>query len=401
MSNFKKVFGDSNIISLDGTISRGRANPNSFSLNTKPIVLKSKKDIVRESPTNQIILPSTKGISKPISKPPFSTFKTKVVPSVELAPPIVEKITSKPVVVIDRETKQLSQISPIEFRKQGEIELVGDFEQNKVKFDRYSFDDIISISSVTFQFILRLITNDGERYFTSTDFKNKLQNDYRNSLPYRALNALNAQSVVTVDLRNALDSIGGEYNRAEIEDGVVVKYNTFVDITGKVDFTKIIEYIDWVVSKPPTEYDERIIPATQLGNWEVVGGMEVKGETIPKTGGTATPSIPPEEPPAPPVKEIPTKPTVVIPKGEKPTPKPKPIGEPIVEIPIIKPVPNKFSGFTSSQQNAVQRNFTTIIGGSNLVPSEIYVGDPYIQNTFGVDLGGFYSPPSKKPRNLL
>jgi hypothetical protein len=411
MSNFKKVFGDSNIISLDGTISRGRANPNSFSLNTKPIVFKSKADIVRESSVDNIVLPSTKGVTKQISKPPLSQFKTKTIPTFETSPPIVEKITSKPVVVIDRETKQLSQISPIQFRQEGEIELVGDFPQNKIKFDRYSFGDIISVNSVTFQFILRLITNDGERYFTSDDFKNKLQNDYLNNLPYRALKALNPASVVTVDLRNALDSIGGEYNRAEIEDGVVVKYNTFVDITGEVDFTKIVEYVDWVVSKPPTEYDDRIIPASTLGNWEVVGGMEVGGQTIPKTGGTAVPTkdqlsetlIVAESPimtQVPPVKKLPVILSDTISKSDKPAPKPKPIGNSIVELPIIEPIPNRFSGFSSSQQNAVQRNFVSIIGGSNLVP-EIPVSEPTIRNILGVGLDGISSPQIRKPRNLL
>lgn len=405
MSDFRKVFGNNNIISLDGTISRGRSSANSFSQNTRPIVLKSKKDLVRESPTNEIILPSTKGVIKPIVKPPFSKFETKTTPTFELTPPIVEKITSKPVVVVDRETKQLSQIPPIEFRKSGEIELTGEYNQNKIKFDRYSFDDIVPISSVTFQFILRLISNDGERYYTSSDFKNKLSTDYANNIPYRALSALNPESVVTVDLRKAINSIGGEYFLAEQADGVLVKYNTFVDATGVIDYTKIIEYIDWVVSKPPQEYDDRTIPAMTLGNWQVVGGTTSGGTAVP-TKSQPSEGIPnvykPEVIVEPPIKTTPQKPPIqIIPKDDKPKPKPKPIGSPIAELPIIKPVPNRFSGFSSSQQTQIQRSFTTIIGGGSLVPREIPVNTSTLQRVTGVDFSDFNSPQVKKPRNLL
>ena len=416
MSDFKKVFGNrrdssDNIISLDGTISRSRISPNSFSSNTKPIVFKSKKDLVRESPTSDITLPSTKGITRPVSKPPQSKFTIKPKREAIPTPSLVEKITTKPVVVIDREAKQLSEIEPINFQKNGEIVLTGAVNTNKIKFDRYSLNDIIGIDSVSFQFILRLIVFSGEYYYTSSNFKNKLLNNYSNNLPYAAISALNPSSVVTVDLRNALNSLGTEYALAEQNDGAFVNYNTFIDATGKIDFIKAVEYIDWVVSKPPTEYDDRIIPAETLGNWSIIGGIDVGSSSIPKSSGTAVPTEaqPSDEIPnvvnpivsePQPPKKIPLSPitniTPILPKGDKP----KPVGSGLVELPIIKPVPNRFSGFSTSQQNAVARNFASIVSGANLVP-EIPVASPTLRNITGIDWDGINSERVRKPRNIL
>lgn len=434
MQNFKKTFGSlrgGNIISLDGNIPRIKTAPNAFSLNQRPIVFKTKSDLVREAPPKStIVVPSTKKIKKPISKTPSSTFKTQPLPKVLESPPLVEKITPKSVVVIDRETKQLSSLDPIDFKKSGEIVLTGDVETNKIKFDRYSLDDIKAVDSVTFEFILRLATFSGQFYFTSTTFKNKLEAAYNDNLPYMALEALKPGSVVSVDLRPILDSLS-DYSREEQKDGVIVKYNTFVDAAGNVDFTKILEYIDWVVSKPPTNYDDRIIPAETLGNWEIVGGIDAgNGTTVPKSSGTAVPTKMQESVSEPkvvneikdepkPIKKLPVKANVEPPKTlisgiineSLNTPgKIFPVASgvlirdgvvqesftdtmtrgqiPLVNLPKIDFPPNRFVNgqlnFTEAEKNKLKTGISDLFKGQGLVPS-ITVPKLNLPDLTGVD----------------
>ena len=410
MADFTQIFGDSNIIQLDGTITRGRINPDIFSFNSKPVVIRSKADLVRQSTSNTLVVPSTKGISRPISKPPQSTFSNKPIVRQTDLPPLVQKISTKSVAVIDRETKQISEIQPINFRKRGEILLKGGSDTNQIRFDKYELDDIIGVANTSFQFILRLITSEGEFYYTSADFKNKLESDNLNNLPYRIIEALNPSSVVTVDVRNILNSIGTEYANEERKAGAFVTFNTFVSADGNIDNTKLVEYINWVVSKPPQEYDNRIIPAETLGSWSIIGGVDRgDGISVAKSSGTALPtkdqisdtiSEPIIQNPKP-IKRIPTTPaSEVFTKSDKPIVNPKPRGSGLAELPILRPGPNMFSGISTPQQNAVARNFTSIVGGGSLVPqTPIY---PTILNDLtGIDWSGINSERVRKPRNIL
>lgn len=410
MADFTKVFGSSNgLISLDGTLSRSRINPDQFSLNSRPVVLRTKADLVRQSPSSTLIVPSTKSIRKPIAKIPRTNFTNRRTTSPADPLPLVRKITTKPVAIIDRETKQITEIPPINFRKDGEIVLSGRNSTNQITFDKYKLDDIIGIDSVSFQFILRVVTFDGEFYYTSSDFKSKLDDDNLNELPYRIIEALNPSSIVTVDVRSALNSIGNEYATEEKKDGTFVEYNTFVDATGEVDNIKLVEYVDWVVSKPPQEYDDRTIPAETLGRWSVVDGVDSgNGVSVSESSGTATPtrkqipdSLPINENPVvdlpKPAKKIPQKPQITTPVDDEPVVKPKPIGSGFLDLPVRKPKPNPYRPI---QTNPVRRNFTSIVRGAGLVP-EASISPPIFNDLVGTQLDNLFIGRIRRPQNIL
>ena len=215
--------------------------------------------------------------------------------------PITSKVTQKPVVVIDRANNVLKEIIPDRFNVSGEIVIKGQYPQNEISFDKFSFSDIKAFSSVSFQFILLVSDNSGQKYFTSKDFLNKLKSANKRNEPFLQLESLNPASIVRVDLRQSLNLID-ELRALEEKEGTSVSFNTYINKSGTIDYQKLVEYIDWVVSKPSENYDDRIIPASFLSNYTTNDSAQY-GNDDDDGGGTATPTNQQEDNVSPPEPE--------------------------------------------------------------------------------------------------
>src|SRR6056300_313776 len=267
---------------------------NSYGGFTRPNFIQTKKDkaIVRSFlpvPNQQIVSDSKS--KKSIKKPPKSSFLTKPKNSTpKILKPLQAKVKQKPVVIVDRADRELKQIPPDNFSTKGEIVLKGEYPQNEISFDRFSLSEIKAFDNISFQFILQIADNSGVKYFTSKNFLGKLQNANKRSEPYLPLEALNPASIVRVDLRQSLNGLD-EQRILEQTDGANVSFNTYVDINGTIDYQRLVEYIDFIVSKPPEEYDNRIISAESLGKWTIDESAKY-GNDGDTGGGTV---IPPSE----------------------------------------------------------------------------------------------------------
>jgi len=180
---------------------------------------------------------------------------------------VSENKTLPDVAVVDRDTQQIQLLPPDDFKKYGKFLLEGNYSQNSVTFDKFSFDDISGLDTVKFEFILKLVNGSDIRYYTSTKTLTDLLQFNSNNSPYFSHESLKPSSVVTVDIGILLNLLSDQ-RAQELVDGTNVYYNLFLDtVTNVLDYVKLVEYIDWVVSKPPTNYDDRIIPAGNLGVW--------------------------------------------------------------------------------------------------------------------------------------
>lgn len=296
---------------------------------TRPNFVQTKKDkaIIRsfQPVPNQQIISDSKS-KKPIKKPAKSSFSTTNKILDTLTNKSSAKVTQKPVVILDRADRELKQIPPDNFSTQGEITLNGEYKQNEIRFDRFTFSEIKAYDTVSFQFILQIADNSGVKYFTSKNFLGKLQTANKRSEPYLPLEALSPASIVRVDLRQSLNGLD-ELRILEQKDGANISFNTYVDINGTIDYQRLVEYIDFIVSKPPEEYDNRIISAESLGKWTIDESVKY-GDDEDTGGGTIIPpseenkddnnSTPPPPPPPPPPPQNDPEP---LPLGEY-----KPIG---------------------------------------------------------------------------
>jgi hypothetical protein len=169
--------------------------------------------------------------------------------------------------IVDRDTKQIQEIIPDDFKKYGKFLLEGGYKQNSVTFDKFNFDDIVGLNTIKFEFILKLVNGADVRYYTSTQTLTDLLQFNADNSPYFSHELLKPSSVVTINVKTLLGLLSDQKSD-EAADGTNVFFNLFLDnVTNKLDYTKLVEYIDWVVSKPPSNYDDRIIPVGNIGIW--------------------------------------------------------------------------------------------------------------------------------------
>jgi hypothetical protein len=123
-------------------------------------------------------------------------------------------------------------------------------------------DDIQSIDNTKFQFVLGVKNKSSEttpfKYFTSPDFFKKLQESINEPNPYFILQALKKEFIIEYSLEDDINILK-DLSKLEADDSVTIKNHIWFLEDGRVDYKKLVQYIDWVVSTP-TEMD-----ATNLG----------------------------------------------------------------------------------------------------------------------------------------
>ena len=178
------------------------------------------------------------------------------------------------------------------FEEDGFIRLSGKYPQNYVDIPKYDLSKIIVIGNpeVTFDFILCL--KDGEegipKLYATKRFYIKLTSEYNNGKPFGVNDVIDEQNIVVIDIKPLKEKVevmrkaelSINLNRNEINGQVEVKRHLFsysnydVGEDGVLvanptyDFIELLKYISWVVTKPSANYDDRLIPATDLGDFQ-------------------------------------------------------------------------------------------------------------------------------------
>jgi hypothetical protein len=141
----------------------------------------------------------------------------------------------------------------------GSIKLNGIYPiQNFIDFkispvNNIKLDDIQSIDNTTFKFVLGIKNKSSEttpfKYFTSPDFFKNLQESINEPNPYFVLQALKKEFIVEYSLEDDINTLK-DLSKLEAEDMVTVKNHIWFLENGNVDYKKLVQYIDWIVSTP-------------------------------------------------------------------------------------------------------------------------------------------------------
>jgi hypothetical protein len=114
-------------------------------------------------------------------------------------------------------------------------------------------DNIQTIDNTKFQFVLGIKNKSSEttpfKYFTSPDFFKKLQESINEPNPYFILQALKKEFIVEYSLEDDINTLK-DLSKLEAEDMVTVKNHIWFLENGNVDYKKLVQYIDWIVSTP-------------------------------------------------------------------------------------------------------------------------------------------------------
>jgi hypothetical protein len=220
-----------------------------------------------------------------------------------------DSVGKKPIVNI-RQVKdddgifQQSTIS--KFESNGTIRISGEYTSNYVDFAKIDISNIKVVDGTSFRFILSIKNNINDAnpiLYTSKSFYDELVYTYSQNNPYYipAATKVPAIVVITLDtLKQKVESLHFDELNATGDNGVLVLNNLFVmanfdiNIDPSVeDYKKavsnptyniddIVRYIDWVVSKPNANYEERLLSGRTLGRWKYNTNKEIIDSGLPK-----------------------------------------------------------------------------------------------------------------------
>ena len=177
------------------------------------------------------------------------------------------------------------------------------YPQISIDFDRYDIESSITIvdnPDINFDFILCL--KDGTEgipdLYATKKLMDILADDYYNQKPFAVNSVIQKENIVVVDIKPLKEKVEAlrakelsiNLNRNEIAGQVEVRKNLFVysnyqvgsggvlEATPTYDIIELIKYISWVVTKPAANYDDRLIPANTLGDFD---GYSPEEESVP------------------------------------------------------------------------------------------------------------------------
>lgn len=162
------------------------------------------------------------------------------------------------------------------------IKLQGIYSENSVYFDKVSIENKIkTVPNTSLNFVVKLKYNGEVILFTSPQFLNKLQATYQGSNPYKVLSKLS--EVVEIDLEPFVQKVI-QNNFFERELEIDMNLNVFVSISDDgnevdVNLPKLIEYINWVVSKPSNDVDNQVLDVQEISDYTYPIKVEVEEET--------------------------------------------------------------------------------------------------------------------------
>jgi hypothetical protein len=243
----------------------------------------------------------------------------------KIAPPRIDVIPSLKKTITDNigSREVLNKFGEItiekvgEFPEVGKIRLSGEYSQNFVDFPKFGLN-ITPLSDISFRFILSIkktIDDTNPTLFTSKTFYDELVNAYVENNPYFVANVIKQQAIVTVLYDDLLKKIE-QFRTIELnvgKVGVVVNKNLFVDsnytlINGApppslkanptINLEDLVKYVDWVVSKPAINYDDRLLNEREIGDWSMVNPNEKASNTE-----IVKPTTPPVDEPPPTVQQ--------------------------------------------------------------------------------------------------
>jgi uncharacterized membrane protein YgcG len=150
---------------------------------------------------------------------------------------------------------------------------------NKLVFSepKIKLDVVEKIDGTSFNFVIGIKNKDTDsfpsKYFTSPQYYNKLKLSSNQSNPYFINRALDDKNIVIFSLEETT-KILKSLQESEKTDLVTLPIHIYLDSDGKVDYEKLIKYIDWLVA--PVSASDAINGGVLLE--KSLGGSDIKIE---------------------------------------------------------------------------------------------------------------------------
>ena len=198
------------------------------------------------------------------------------------------------------------------FSEIGYISLFGEYPQNRIDIPRYDLSKVVSLHTniANFNFILSIKDGDGEpKLFCNKNVMIDLIAKYGKKEPIPVNYLINQRKIVLINiapLNDLTEVMRGEElsinlysnednGQIEVTRHLYTYSNYQVGEGGQLvaepsyDLNELIKYVSWAVQKPNPDYDDRLIEANELGDWDSYS-TEPPEEDEPPTDTTYVPS---------------------------------------------------------------------------------------------------------------
>jgi hypothetical protein len=194
--------------------------------------------------------------------------------------------------ILDEDTEEIVKEAVGNFVENGTINIAGEYPQNFVSVPTYDLTkiNVVGDDEVDFDFVLCLKDGEGSipDLYATRVFYDLLINEYNEGRPFGVNDIIEEKNIVVIDIGPLKEKVeflrkqelSINLNRNEIAGQVEVRKNLFVNSNYEVgqdkvlianpsyDIIELLRYITWVVTKPAQKYDDRLIPASDLGDYD-------------------------------------------------------------------------------------------------------------------------------------
>jgi len=195
--------------------------------------------------------------------------------------------------ILNKDTEVLEKQIVGNFPEIAKIRLYGEYPQNFVDVPRYDLSkvNVLLDQDINFDFILCLKDGlDAEpQLYAAYKFFKTLMEEYKvDGSPFAVNDIIEEKNIVVIDIKPLKEKVeflrrkelSINLNRNEVAGQVEVRKNLFVYSNYDVgsdgvlvanpsyDINELIKYITWVVTKPAANYDDRLIPVEELGDFD-------------------------------------------------------------------------------------------------------------------------------------
>jgi hypothetical protein len=195
--------------------------------------------------------------------------------------------------ILNKDTEVVEKQIVGNFPEIAKIRLYGEYPQNFVDVPKYDLSkvNVLLDQDINFDFILCLKDGlDAEpQLYAAYKFFKTLMDEYKvDGSPFAVNDIIEEKNIVVIDIKPLKEKVeflrrkelSINLNRNEVAGQVEVRKNLFVysnyDVGSEgvlvanpsYDINELIKYITWVVTKPAANYDDRLIPVEELGDFD-------------------------------------------------------------------------------------------------------------------------------------
>lgn len=210
------------------------------------------------------------------------------------------------------------------FEESDVITLFGDYQQNSVDIPKFDLSKLNTLPTdvADFKFVLSIKDgNDEPKLYASDKVTKELIRKYGDKNPIPVNYLINERKIVVVNIepfkeliqRMRDSELSINLNRNDSNGQVEVTKNLFsysnykTSAAGSLvanptyDLKELVKYISWVVSKPNPNYDDRLISANELGEWN---GYTTEEPDVDEPSTETTNTPPPQTNQYPPIGRV-------------------------------------------------------------------------------------------------